>query len=274
MNNHDLLLHVNPFHLELLRPLVKWKILSIKELFEDGNYQGGYKGFHKIVSKLERHEVIKGFKDCWTNSKRVYLSKKGNELVNPWQWRADAFNDSTLFHDSRVSLYLRYLHTQIKLDGFALDQERMRHFKNGYDAPKIRPDADFSLKGNNKKSIPFFLEIELTQKSLERIREKLSNYLEDRNGPRVLFVFPSESIAKSYLAVLRIVEGTNRYDRIVIAIDQGLIRGNFSLERSRVLQEHGELTLLNYFMAITERSDGDSLVKLGRVWRSAIETVW
>ena len=34
MTHSDVLLNVNSFHLELLRPLVKWKVLSIKELFD------------------------------------------------------------------------------------------------------------------------------------------------------------------------------------------------------------------------------------------------
>jgi hypothetical protein len=34
MQDNDVLLKINPFHLELIRPLIKWKILSIKELYE------------------------------------------------------------------------------------------------------------------------------------------------------------------------------------------------------------------------------------------------
>lgn len=74
MASQDILLSVNSFHLELIRPLVKWKILSIKELFEDSGYVGTYKNFQKIVTRLEKAGVVKGTKDVWTKSKRIWLT--------------------------------------------------------------------------------------------------------------------------------------------------------------------------------------------------------
>ena len=95
MRDQDILLSINPFHLELIRPLVKWKILSIKELFEDSDYVGSYKNYQKIISRLEKAHVLKGNKDVWTKTKRMYLTRFGNELVNNSRWMSHVINDGS-----------------------------------------------------------------------------------------------------------------------------------------------------------------------------------
>jgi hypothetical protein len=71
MQEVDVLTKINPFHLELIRPLIKWKILSIKELYEDSNYPASYKPYHKIMQRLEQNGVIGSFKDVWRLRKTV-----------------------------------------------------------------------------------------------------------------------------------------------------------------------------------------------------------
>lgn len=271
MGNSDVLLNVNSFHLELLRPLVKWKVLSIKELFEDSGYAGTYKGFHKVVTRLEKHKLISGFKDVWTKSKRIYLTEEGSKLVSPHRWRADVYNMNALFHDSRVTLYLRFLAEKLSIHHLNLDQERTGHYRNFHEIPKARPDADFTFMDDKKNVHTFLFEIELTQKATERIIEKL-DYYQDRIGSyKVLFLFPTENLARSYRSVLmRLTKELNK-DRILFAYDQGLIQGNFSLERSFIWRGEEKITLQKYFEEIGGRTREESRVILGRLWRSAIE---
>ena len=160
MNQSAVYLSVNSFHLELLRPLVKWKILSIKELFEDSTYGGTYKGFHKVIRRLEKHKLLGSFKDVWTKSKRIYLTQEGNSLVNPNKWRADAYNGNTLFHDSRAALYLRYLIKELNINYAELDQERMRNLYV-HEMPSVRPDGEFFFEDEKGKEHLFNFEISL-----------------------------------------------------------------------------------------------------------------
>lgn len=127
MSEKDLLLSINPFHLELLRPLVKWKILSIKELFEDCSYRGNYKSFQRTISRLEKAGVLKGNKDVWTRTKRIHLTRMGNEFVNNLRWMSHVIDDGSFFHDSRVTLYLRYLTEKINVTCVELEQEKMKN---------------------------------------------------------------------------------------------------------------------------------------------------
>ncbi len=272
MTHSDVLLNVNSFHLELLRPLVKWKVLSIKELFEDSGYAGTYKGFHKVITRLEKHQVVEGFKDVWTKSKRIYLTKIGSELVSPHQWRADAYNLNALFHDSRVTLYMRFLASYLNIHRLQLDQERTGHFRNFFELPKVRPDAEFSFKDDKEKNHSFYLELELTQKSTERIAEKFDFYQERvSSSSRILFLFPTENLAASYRDVLMSLEKEKGKSQLLFAYDEGLRHGNFSLDRSYIWVKDEKITLRNYFEAIGRRSKGDPREILGRLWRTAME---
>lgn len=271
MTHSDVLLNVNSFHLELLRPLVKWKVLSIKELFEDSGYAGTYKGFHKVITRLEKHKLISGFKDVWTKSKRIYLTEKGSELVSPHRWRADVYNLNALFHDSRVTLYMRFLASYLNIHSLQLDQERTGHYRYFHEMPKVRPDAEFYFKDDFEKVHGFLLEVELTQKSSERIIEKLSYYQERLKNAKIIFLFPSENLARSYREVLMGLEKDKGKSQICFAYDQGLIQGNFSLERSYIWRNEEKITLQKYFEEIGRRSKGDPREILGRLWRTAME---
>ena len=63
----------------------------------------------------------------------------------------------------------------------------------------VRPDAEFSIEGGNQKKITLLLEIELTQKSKERVYEKFQTYHKFPMYNFILFVFPTLSLFKSYL---------------------------------------------------------------------------
>jgi hypothetical protein len=46
-------------------------------------------------------------------------------MVNPFDWMAHAFNKQNLFHDSRVTLYLRFLSENLPVTHVVLGLEKM-----------------------------------------------------------------------------------------------------------------------------------------------------
>lgn len=101
------------------------------------------------------------------------------------------------FHDSRVTLYLRYLVKEIGLSRVELEQERMK-IKSFEDMQRIRPDADFSVTNSSNKQQRILLEVELTQKSKERLIEKFEYYHRIPDHEIFLFLFPNPSLFNSY----------------------------------------------------------------------------
>jgi hypothetical protein len=270
MASQDILLSVNSFHLELIRPLVKWKILSIKELFEDSGYVGTYKNFQKIVTRLEKAGVVKGTKDVWTKSKRIWLTHTGNELVNPFKWKAHLFSEQTFFHDSRVTLYLRYLTQHLPVSYVELEQEKMKitSFK---DLARIRPDAEFGVESADKRQLSILLEVELTQKSRERLIEKIEHYQQFASNRLILFVFPTESLFASYVRLFKSLDAGRAGEHHIFAVEPGLVKGCFSLENSKAYFRGVELSLRDVFTEILGRSSGDIKEKMQGLWRHAFE---
>lgn len=272
MPSQDILLSINPFHLELIRPLVKWKILSIKELYEDSNYPASYKSYHKIIQRLEKHEVVGSFKDVWTKSKRLYLTKKGNELVNPFDWMAHVFNQQNLFHDSRVTLYLRFLAQNLPVSSVVLEQEKMK-IRKKEDFQKIRPDAEFTLRANNK-SADFILEVELTQKNKERAWEKMKNYKAISEYKNVLFVFPNPTIFECYLQIFEDHKKEIGRHNYIFALDPGLIKGSPRLDITKAFYQNKESNLQNVMNEIIGGMGADPMENIGRLWRKSFEKLF
>jgi hypothetical protein len=273
MSEKDLLLSINPFHLELIRPLVKWKILSIKELYEDSGYVGTYKNFHKIISRLEKAEVINGNKDVWTKTKRMHLTRLGNELVNNSRWMSHVINSGSFFHDSRVTLYLRYLASHLKISSVELEQERMK-IRSFQDMQRIRPDAEFSITTSSEKHQRFLLEVELTQKTKDRLIEKFEWYHQIPDYNFILFVFPTHSLANSYLQLFKSLTSSHNKSNYIFAMEPGLIKGNFSLTNTKAYFRGEELSLENVFKDIHGISGSDPAKTIKGLWRQSFESLF
>jgi hypothetical protein len=271
MQESDVLFKINPFHLELIRPLVKWKILSIKELFQDSGYAGSYKNYQKTISRLEKAGVLKGNKDVWTKSKRMYLTRSGNELVNNSRWMSHVINDGSFFHDSRVTLYLRYLAQNLNMQSIELEQERMK-IKNFQDMQRIRPDAEFTLLNSSNKPQRFLLEVELTQKSKDRLIEKFEHYHRIPDYQHVLYVFPTQSLFNSYLQLFKYLNSKHERSNYIFALEPGLVKGSFSLDSSKAFYKGMELSLQNVFKEIQGGSSGDFKESVKGLWRQSFES--
>jgi predicted transcriptional regulator len=268
MRQQDILLSINPYHLQLIRPLIKWKIMSIKEVFEDSGYPASYKTFHKIIQRLEKNGVIRSFKDVWTKTRRIYLTFEGNSLVAPYGHVGHVYNEQNIFHDSRVSLYMRFLNLFYPISSINLEHEDLE-FKKKNSFQRVRPDARFEMEFNGKRS-SFILEVELTQKSKERAIEKLANYKDDKSLRYVIFVFPTPSLYKSYLNLLKANAETLGKNNYIFVMDEGLVKGIPSMDAPAFYQNQ-DTTLHNVMKQIIGRIEGESNSSLDRLWRKHAE---
>ena len=100
---------VAPSYFEILNPLLKWRILSVRELKNQSEYSGSLSAFYKIISKLEKNKLIESFMNTWSNEKFLYL--KPDALKALGQEKALLpVNIDIRFHDAittKVALFLK-----------------------------------------------------------------------------------------------------------------------------------------------------------------------
>ncbi|MDP7320718.1 MAG: hypothetical protein QF441_08930 [Bacteriovoracaceae bacterium] len=93
--------------IHFLKPLEKWRILSIENLMQDSFYPGTYESFAKKLYRMEKgKKLIESYIDPYTKKKYVYLTKKGASYV------CDESNHlspsaNTIIHDTKVSMLTR-----------------------------------------------------------------------------------------------------------------------------------------------------------------------
>lgn len=235
MKEEDVLLQINPFHLQLLRPLIKWKILSIKECFDDSAYPSSYKSFHKIIQRLEKNGVIGSFKDVWTKTRRIYLKWLGNEMVNPFDWMAHAFNKQNLFHDSSLPLYLRFLATRTydhylhslkrhilsRFGKLHLHEIKLQHTDLFI---KVLSEAGHNARGINL-IIGIFKRVLIEAVKENRLEKNPFQYLKElKEPPRPDVFLTGEEITQ----LLEASKGHYFYSLFLVSINTGMRRGELA----------------------------------------------
>jgi len=119
---------------------------------------------------------------------------------------------------------------------------------------RIRPDAEFTIEDESQKKCTFLLEVELTQKSKERLIEKLEHYHKIPDYRFILFVFPTPSLFNAYVRLYESHPTIKKRFNYIFALEPGLIKGNFSLESTKAYFKGKEVTLQNVLYEIAGRS--------------------
>lgn len=217
------LINVNSLHLDFLRPLTHWRILDMKSLREENDYSYHPTSFGRLMSKLEKCNVIKSFKDPLSNKKFIYLSALGENLIGAK--RKTALSDETTFHDSRVTQIVRELLCRDCFKGSELEHQI------GNSSMAFVPDA--VLKGEkNQVNFKLAFELELTRKSKERIKSKLSHYLGNGYYNYVLYMFCNEGVMNSYKRSLEENFNEDAFSRVILMNNQTIMSRNMKLSES------------------------------------------
>jgi hypothetical protein len=208
MNNVSLE-YFNSIHLQMVTPLMKWRIMDVSSLrnniFKDSNKRS----FLRIIKNLERAKVLLSYIDPWTSKKFVYLSKHGESFL-PEAKNNISISTETMHHDSKVSLYAQRLLELSCFDEVTLEHQ-IAHSKSFRGS---LPDAVIDgMKNDSKFKMAF--ELELTRKSKDRIRTKIASYLESNHYDYVLYVFCKEELMKSYIKIIVEKFGEDAFRKLV-----------------------------------------------------------
>ena len=232
--------NINPSYFELLTPLKKWKILNIKALREETEYQGSNSGLYKIISKLEKNQVIDSFINTWSNEKFIYLLPNGIKALGGNE-RTLNINRDLRFHDSIVSKVAREFNTYPHIEKTYLDFQTREVF------PLLERIPDCLLHGKLLSPFTMAIEVELTQKSQERVKEIYRTYSDSKVVNQVLYITDKKSILNAYLKYLDSCDDFILKDKFLFLYAKDLASGKYHLEKCPVVFKGNETTLENIF---------------------------
>jgi len=207
---------------DIINLLGQWKVLDMKSLSELSNYRLAYHNLLKKVRRLEQEGMVKGV-SLGGKSKHIFLTSKGFMLTSHDQSYPIA--DENVTHDLVVG---RVLRSFCKIDGFC--NGKMFH---QISTEEIFPDA--AITGTRDgENYQLAIEVELTQKSQDRIKEKFRRYAKGNAFDYVLFVTNKESLFKTYARFLGEMKAEVQ-KAVILLFDKGLSVSKFDYGGSRCL---------------------------------------
>ena len=215
------LLNVNSIHLQFLSPLLKWRILGLKELREEINYPSHPTVFEKLIRRLERAQVINSFRDPWSNQKFIFLSDAGGRILGAGESHLKV-TEETMLHDAKVAQFTRLL---INRETFY--EAKLEHDLSGNNLT-WQPDSILWGKKKGKRFTMAF-ELELTRKSKSRIREKIRKYLTSTYYDYVLYLFCSENVMRSYQSFILEEFGDEAFKKVLLFWNPSILSRNLDL---------------------------------------------
>lgn len=170
---------------EILNLIGKWKIIDLSKLHKLILHPISYYTFKEKVRDLESGGFIKA-KKYGSNRKFLYLTEKGfqhavapNKLIP---------NQYIFVHDLLVSeVIFEFLKYEKVLDGFSYPDIES----------SIIPDGLLIAEKSNEE-FKIALEVELTQKAMNRVLEKFSQYGRSYDYDFVVFITNNERLANTY----------------------------------------------------------------------------
>lgn len=186
---------------DILNILGQWKIMDMKSLMKMTNYDVKYDTLLYRVRKLENNGLIKSTTDG-SNFKYVYLSDKGLKYT-PFSASAE-ISPGNLNHDLITGNVLRTLiDSEYFFDGMMYHQ---------LEQDKVFPDAAV-LFSKFDKTFRIGVEVELTQKTADRVIRKYNSYSKDSIFDYSLFITNKRPLYKTYCRLLtgmsKDVQGSN-----------------------------------------------------------------
>lgn len=205
---------------EIIDTLGQWKILSSKDILEKNNFNYNHANILKKLRKLEKHNFLKSFfingKGKW-----FYLSSQGLGLT---EQGGHEITSDIICHDIITSQVLKLF----------LKDEKFCYGRMFHKIPtiKIYPDADVLYKNKNQKK-QIALEIELTQKSEDRVKRKFALYALESPYSFVIFITNKKSIFNAYNSFLSDMVKKVR-EKVLFILSPDLRITNFNFDKTNV----------------------------------------
>lgn len=226
-------------YMEIIQPLLKWRILPLDKIVEEISYLGKKSNFYKKVSKLEKAGLLGSFINPATKKKEIYLLEKGYKSLGERNLAPITLDN--LVHESVTSEIAFSMAKSPLIRAVTLEHDII----NQYPEMQYRPDA--ILEGETNSTFLLALECELTQKSKKRVKEKYDFYNQSSYFHNVLYVFSVRRIYETYLEVLKDNAKTLRSDRYIFLYCPNLLQRDFNLFESEVTYQFSRTTLGSLF---------------------------
>ena len=221
---------------QLLRPLLKWRILDLEGLQQELTYQVPLMTLYKHLVDFEKEGVVVSKNVLRDRRKYFYLSNLGLERLG--HKKSLGLIDEFFTHDLKVTQVVRQL---LRSPNFT-DVK----FENELGTGTFIPDSE--LKFNYKeRTLILSLEMELSRKSKERILSKAEFYLSSSYYDLVLYIFPSHSLMRSYYKVFQEKLGSGFNQKLLLMANENLMAMNFDLAEAKGFYQGHEVLLGNVF---------------------------
>ena len=183
----------------LLNNIIRWKALPLQALFALEENSDNYKSFITTTHRLKRQGLI---------STALMGTSSGDKIAYPTKKLLDDHKDEgtlklyekQLTHDALVSLFCLGM---MKLEHFidADIDDRLYGINRFKNTREYYPDA--VIVGRKKKDlVEIPVEVEMTQKSHMRIREKYEPYIKNDWYKKVIFAFTNKRLMLHYYNIL------------------------------------------------------------------------
>ncbi len=230
--------------LNYLEPLKIWRILDLRSLMKESKYEATYKGFCKLLLRLEKKKVIGSFREPFSGKKYLYLTKEGNDFLGGSE-NPPSISRATLIHDAKVvELVLEFMRLE-SIYGFELEHQ-IRDMKSFGTTYQICPDA-VMLGQKGKTKFKLAIELELTRKTKEKYLSKMGQYLSSSYYDFVVYYFQSRGVMNSYMKHIRDKYGDESDRKILYVLNEKLLTNKFNFDESIAFHKNKEGRLENVF---------------------------
>jgi len=189
---------------DIINVLGHWKIMDMKSLKKMTNYDTEYPNLLRQVRRLEKNNLVKSVSDG-SKRKYVYLSDRGLKFTR-FNMSSEISTDN-MTHDLITGTVLRAL-------------IESKYFFNGVmyhqlENDKVFPDAGASFAISNR-TFRVGIEVELTQKESNRVKNKYALYSKDSCFDYSLFIINKLPLYKTYCRLLSSMNEETQISNILL----------------------------------------------------------
>ena len=236
--------HLNSVYMNYLTPLLKWRVMDLESLRSECDANPNYSHFARVIRKMEKANVLEGYKHRFNGKKYIFFSPFGESQVAK-EKNATAISKDSLIHDIKVSEIARNFIKYGWIDQITLEHElqNKRDFRAVY---KVIPDALLETQRDGKK-VQIAFELELTQKHKQRIKEKAKQYIINSRYDYIIYFFSKEPVMKTYIEDISEVVGEKNIGKFLFVTDKAMTAKVTDLEKLEGIC-HGQKVLISKFL--------------------------
>lgn len=221
-------------YIDILSEVGRWKIISMKSLYEGMSFKTSYQMFCRKIKKLESEGYVRSIIGD-RRRKLITLTTRGSEVC-PYGISFDEAEDS-LNHDLIATNVVTKM---IEFENFKTGQ--VQCFGRGLD---VEPDGVIFGQKNGKE-YSLAIEVELHQKSKTRLTDKLIKYSNSIYYSYVIYIINKEATFRAYKKILEnMTEDVHR--KIILLLDMELTATSFNYRKAKCYFKNDEKIFLEIF---------------------------